>query len=149
MISKIRIPDSSSVSQCYCDTEFIPCSGLAGSGIECSGSGRAVVHQRGVWEGVLWGFVVTLSLDHQLHILCLRPLWQNFASSGDIGCGEAAWPDILIMAAPCEHYLLKLKLTVVACIVLASHPIEQNYLIQWAIGGIFPPQVFPTRLRHP
>ena len=40
---------------------------------------------------------------------CLRPLWQDFASSGDIGCGEAAWPDILIMAAACEHYLLKLR----------------------------------------
>ena len=80
---------------------------------------------------------------------CLRPLWQNFASSGDIGCGEAAWPDILTMAAACEHYLLKLKLAVVACIVQASHPIEQNYLIQWAIGGIFPPQVFPARSRHP
>ena len=53
------------------------------------------------------------------------------------------------MAAACEHYLLKLKLAVVARIVQASHPIEQNYLIQWALGGIFPPQVFPTRLRHP
>ena len=37
-ISEIRISDSSSVSQCYRDTEFIPCSGLAGSGLECSGS---------------------------------------------------------------------------------------------------------------
>ena len=74
---------------------------------------------------------------------------QNFATSCDIGWGKAAWPGMLIIAAACEHYLLKLKLTVVACIVQASHPIEQNYLIQWAIGGIFPPQVFPTRLRHP
>ena len=74
---------------------------------------------------------------------------QNFATSCDIGCGKAAWPGMLIMAAACEHCLLKLKLTVAARIVQASHPIEQNYLIQWAIGGIFPPQVFPTRLRHP
>ena len=66
-ISQIRIPDSSSVSQCYRDTEFIPCSGLAGSGIECSGSGRAVVHQRDVWEGVLWGFVMTFSLEQALY----------------------------------------------------------------------------------
>ena len=55
--------------------------------------------------------------------------------------------DILLMITPCERYLLKPKLTVAACIVQASHPIEQNYLILWAIGGIFPPQVFPTRLR--
>ena len=44
-ISEIRIPDSSSVSQCDRDTEFISCSGLAGSGIVCSGSGRAIVHR--------------------------------------------------------------------------------------------------------
>ena len=41
----IWIPDSSSVSQCDPDTEFIPCSGLAGSGNGCSESGCAVVHQ--------------------------------------------------------------------------------------------------------
>ena len=95
------------------------------------------------------GFCGDLSFGARALHHCLRPLWKHFASSGAIGCGEAAWPDILMMAAACEHYLLKLKLAVVACIVQASHPIEQNYLIQWAIGGIFPPQVFPIRLRHP
>ena len=55
---------------------------------------------------------------------------QHFATSCDIGCGKAAWAGMLIMAAACGHCLLKLKLTVVACIVQASHPIEQNYLIQ-------------------
>ena len=99
--------------------------------------------------GCFVGFCGDLFLGARALHHCLRPLWQNFASFGDIGCGEAAWPDILIMAAAYEHYLLKLKPAVVACIVQASHPIEQNYLIQWAIGGIFPPQVFPTRLRHP
>ena len=48
-------------------------------------------------------------------------LWQNFASSGGIACGGAAWPDILLMITPCERYLLKLKLTVLACIVQANH----------------------------
>ena len=73
---------------------------------------------------------------------------QNFAFSGDIACGGAVWLDVLIMTTPCERYLFKLKLTVVACIAQANHPIEQNYLIQWAIGDILPPQVFPTWMRR-
>ena len=40
IVSEVRIPDSSSVSQCYRDMELIPCSGLAGSGLECLGSRR-------------------------------------------------------------------------------------------------------------
>ena len=147
-VSEIRIPDSSSVSQCYRDTEFIPCSGLAGSGIGCSGSRCTIVRHWGCQGGVLWGNMVPLPFGHQLQDPPPQTTLPKSCFFWWHCLWRAAWLDTLLTITPWERYLLKLKLTVAACIVQANHPIEQNYLIPWAIGGIFPPQVFPTRLRR-
>ena len=146
MSSEIRIPDSSSVSQCDRDRERIP--GWVGPELGAQEGGVSWSTSEGVWEGVLWGVVVASPFGHQLQDPTAQTIFQNFASSGDTACGGTAWLDILSMTSPCDRYLFKLKLIVVACIVKANQPTEQNYLVQWAMGDILPPQVFPTWLRR-
>ena len=62
----------SSVSQCDRDTEFVPCSRLAGLELCAQEEGAPLSMSEGVRAqgGVLWGvvtIVVALSFGHQLH----------------------------------------------------------------------------------
>ena len=125
-ISEIRISDWISVLQCNRDAEFAPCSRL--SGLACSGSGRAIVHQ--------WGYlgVFSLSLGHWLQKL---PLFDHFGKSYFF----SDWWDWLWRSCvpdfdfPCERFLPNLKLQWVRALV--------RQIINWTnlpdamgIGGV-------------